>query len=164
MSRKAREASMRRINPRARSCSLLPSIDRELGFDEIAVVTRAGQAKALGLKLKGHLGIGADADVAIYSVNPETTDPARKYKTVRKAFRNAAYTIKGGIIAARNGEIGRHLNGATIWLDVQVSEPYKIATAMKNRFKEYWTVNYENYPVEDRYLLVQKPVQVKANV
>jgi formylmethanofuran dehydrogenase subunit A len=35
-------------------------------------MTRAGQAKALGLKNKGHLGVGADADIAIYNLNPET--------------------------------------------------------------------------------------------
>ncbi|PIU60169.1 formylmethanofuran dehydrogenase subunit A, partial [Candidatus Bathyarchaeota archaeon CG07_land_8_20_14_0_80_47_9] len=72
MSKKAREATLRRINPRARSKSLLPSIERELGFYEIAVVTRAGQARALGLHNKGHLAVGADADIAIYNVNPET--------------------------------------------------------------------------------------------
>ncbi|NIQ05587.1 MAG: formylmethanofuran dehydrogenase subunit A, partial [Candidatus Korarchaeota archaeon] len=78
MSKKAREATARRINRRARSRSLLPSIDRELTFYEIAIMTRAGQAKALGLKNKGHLGIGADADIAIYDMNPETTDPSKK--------------------------------------------------------------------------------------
>jgi len=30
-----------------------------------------GSSQALGLKNKGHLGVGADADVAIYNVNPE---------------------------------------------------------------------------------------------
>jgi formylmethanofuran dehydrogenase subunit A len=40
-------------------------------------MTRAGQAKALGLKNKGHLGVGADADVAIFNINPETLDIAK---------------------------------------------------------------------------------------
>ena len=76
MSSQARKETLKKVNPRARSKSLLPTIDRELDFYEIAIMTRVGQAKALGLKEKGHLGVGADADVAIYKINPELTDPS----------------------------------------------------------------------------------------
>ena len=164
MSRKAREATLNKINPRARNRSLLSSIDRELDPYEIAVVTRAGQAKALGLRNKGHLGVGADADVAIYDINPETTDLSKKYKTLRRAFKSAAYTIKHGKIVARNGEILQHVEGATMWLDVQVSDPVEITEEMKRRFREYWTVEYENYPVTENYLEVSHPITIKADV
>jgi len=164
MSRKAREATLKRINPRARSRSLLPSIDRELSLYEIAIMTRAGQAKALGLKSKGHLGVGADADIAIYNVNPEKTDPSRKYKALRKAFKRAACTIKDGRIVVKNGEVLKHVEGATMWLDVQTSEPIRISDEMKRRFREYWTVEYENYPVAEDYLEVSNPIAVKASV
>ena len=164
MSRKARQATLKKINPRAESRSLLPSTNRELSFYEIAIMTRAGQAKALGLEDKGHLGIGADADVAIYALNPENIDPSKKHKTVRRAFENAAYTIKGGKIVAKKGEILRHVEGATMWLDVQVSEPIKITEEMKRRFRDYWTVEYENYPVTENYLEFSHPVTIKADV
>jgi formylmethanofuran dehydrogenase subunit A len=164
MSQKARHATLAKINPRAKNKSLLPSIDQELGFYEIAVMTRAGQAKALGLKGKGHLGIGADADIAIYNINPETDDPAKKYKTVRKAFARANYTIKSGEIVAKEGKILRHVNGATIWLDVQTSEPLAITDEMKRRFKKYWTVEFENYPVTENYLKTSHPIDVKASI
>jgi formylmethanofuran dehydrogenase subunit A len=164
MSRKAREATMKRINPRARSRSLLPSITREMGFYELAIMTRAGQARALGLEDKGHLGVGADADIAIYNVNPETTDPARKYKTVRKAFKHAAYTIKNGEIVVKNDEIIKHVEGATVWLDVQTSERAETTEEMKRKFREYWTVEYENYPVTEEYLEISHPKTLKADV
>ncbi|MGA9388649.1 MAG: formylmethanofuran dehydrogenase subunit A [Candidatus Bathyarchaeia archaeon] len=164
MSKKAREATMKRINHRARSKSLLPSITRELGFYEIAIVTRAGQAKALGLENKGHLGVGADADIAIYNVNPEKIDPARKYKTARRAFKHAAYTIKGGEIVVKNDEIFKHVEGATMWLDVRTSEPVKITDDMKRKFREYWTVEYENYPVTEDHLEISHPKTLKADV
>ena len=164
MSKKAREASMKRINPRARNQSLLSSIERELSFYEIAIKTRAGQAKALGLKNKGHLGVGADADIAVYDVNPEKTDPSRKYRSVRKAFRKAAYTIKGGEIVSRNGEIVRHVDGSTMWLDVKISEPAEVTDDLKKRFKEYWTVEFENYPVASECLKVSNPIPVEATV
>lgn len=164
MSKKAREASMKRINPRARNLSLLSSIDRELTFYEIAIKTRAGQARALGLKNKGHLGVGADADIAVYDVNPEKTDPSRKYRSVRKAFRKAAYTIKGGEIVSRNGEIVRHVDGSTMWVDVKVSEPTEVKDDLKKRFKEYWTVEFENYPVANECLKASNPIPVEAAV
>ena len=137
ISQEARNASLKNIHKRARSRSLLPSISRELSFNEIAVITRAGQAKALGLKNKGHLGLGADADIAVYKINPETTDPSKMYKKVRKAFRNTVYTVKGGEIVSKNGQILNHMNGSTMWLDVKVSEPFKIDEAMKRKFREY---------------------------
>ncbi|MEM3566171.1 MAG: formylmethanofuran dehydrogenase subunit A [Candidatus Bathyarchaeia archaeon] len=164
MSRKAREATLKKINPKARSRSLLLTIDRELGFYEIAIVTRAGQAKVLGLKNKGHLGVGADADIAIYNFNPETMDPSKKYKAVRRAFKRAAYTIKSGQVVVKDGEVLRHVDGATMWLDVQTSEEAKITEEMKRRFKEYWTVEFENYPVSEDYLAISQPITVKADV
>jgi formylmethanofuran dehydrogenase subunit A len=164
MSRKAREATMKRINPRARNRSLLPSITRELGFYELAIMTRAGQARALGLEGKGNLGVGADADIAIYNVNPETTDPARKYKTVRRAFKHAAYTIKGGEIVVKTDEIIKHVEGATVWLDVQTSERAETTEEMKRKFREYWTVEYENYPVTEEYIEISHPKTLKADV
>ncbi|MEM3770228.1 MAG: formylmethanofuran dehydrogenase subunit A [Candidatus Bathyarchaeia archaeon] len=164
MSRKAREATLKKINPKARSRSLLPTVDRELGFYEIAIVTRAGQAKALGLKNKGHLGVGADADIAIYNFNPEITDPSKKYKSLRRAFKRAAYTIKGGQVMVKDGKVLKHIDGATMWLDVQTSEEAKITEEMRRRFKEYWTVEFENYPVSEDYLAISKPITVKAEV
>ena len=144
--------------------SLLPSITRELSLYDIAIVTRAGQAKALGLPNKGHLGVGADADVAIYNVNPETIDIARKYKPVRRAFGSAAYTIKDGQVVVKEGEVVQHADGRTMWVDVKTTEQIKIDEDMKRRFKEYWTVEYDNYPVTDHYLKIQEPITVRADV
>ncbi|MGB9959904.1 MAG: formylmethanofuran dehydrogenase subunit A [Candidatus Bathyarchaeales archaeon] len=166
MSWKAREATLKKINPKARSRSLLPSIDRELSLYEIAIVTRAGQAKALGLGDKGHLGVGADADIAIYNLNPETLGPSKDYDAIIKAFKNAAYTIKGGEIVVKDGEVVKHVDGATMWTDVKICEPCEIEVdaEMQKRFREYWTVEYENYPVTEDYLAVSRPITVKADV
>jgi len=35
---------------------------------------------------------------------------------------------------------------------------------MKRKFREYWTVEYENYPVIENYLEVSHPIIVKARV
>src|SRR5512136_2722890 len=136
ISKKAREASLKRINGRARSRSILPSMDRELSLSDIAIVTRAGQAKALGLKNKGHLAVGADADIAIYNVNPEEIDIAKKYKPVRRAFRNTAYTIKDGKIVVKDGEVVQNADGKTMWVDVETTEKIQVDDDMRNRFKQ----------------------------
>jgi formylmethanofuran dehydrogenase subunit A len=163
-SKKARMATLKNCHKKAQKRSLLPTLDRELSLYELAIMTRAGQAKALGLKNKGHLGVGADADIAIYDINPETTDIARKYKPARRAFGNAAYTIKDGRIVVKDGEVVQHADGRTMWLDVKTAEPVQVDDEMKRRFKEYWTVEYDNYPVMDHYIKVPDPITIKADV
>jgi formylmethanofuran dehydrogenase subunit A len=164
ISRGAREKVFRKINKRARKKSLLPSIDRELSLYELAIVTRAGQAKALGLKQKGHLGVGADADVAIYNINPERADPSKKFVAARKAFERAAYTIKSGEIVVKDGEIVKPVFGKTYWVDVKTSMPHDVNDDIKKKFREYWTVEYENYPIREGFLHAPAPVTVKAEV
>ena len=163
-SRKARMALLKRCHKKAQKKSLLPSIKRERSLYEIAIMTRAGTAKSLGLTSKGHLGVGADADVSVYNLNPETTDIAQNPKTVREAFSNAAYTIKDGVIVVKDGEVVQTVDGKTMWLDVNTAEQLQVDENMKRRFKEYWTVEYENYPVFDHYVKVSDPITVKADV
>jgi formylmethanofuran dehydrogenase subunit A len=164
-SKKSRAATLAKCNKRAQKKSLLPSIDRELSLYELAIMTRAGTAKALGLTTKGHLGVGADADVAIYKINPEKLDIAQKYHTARKAFRGAAYTIKDGVIVVKDGEVADGtVPGRTIWLDVQTKDPCKIDDEMKRKFKDYWSIEYENYPVGDHYVKVPDKLTIKASV
>jgi formylmethanofuran dehydrogenase subunit A len=164
ISQVAREKTMKKINKKARRNSLLPSIGREYSLYEIAIVTRAGQAKALGLRQKGHLGIGADADIAIYNLNPEVIDPSKKYKKLRRAFKKAAYTIKDGEIVVKDGEIVKSVEGKTFWVNVNTKAPAEVNADMKRRFRDYWTVEYENYPVSEKYLTMSAPISVKAAI
>jgi formylmethanofuran dehydrogenase subunit A len=165
MSKKAREKMMTKINKKARSKSLLSTIDREYTPYEIAIATRAGQAKALGLSNKGHLGIGADADLAIYSLNPEKTDLSKLPRGIRRAFRNAAYTIKAGQIVVKNGEVVKSTQGKTFWVNVETKNaPAEVFSACQEDFKKYYTVQYENYKVPEHHLAVSAPIQVQAEV
>jgi formylmethanofuran dehydrogenase subunit A len=89
MSKKAREYLLKTSHKKATSGSTLSDIDRELTFNEIAIMTRAAAARLLGLKDKGHLGIGADADVAIYNFDP-ALNPSDNHVAIQKAFSNTA--------------------------------------------------------------------------
>ncbi len=164
-SKKAREATLAKCHKSAKRKSLLPSIDRELSLYEIAIMTRAGTAKALGLPNKGHLGVGADADIAIFNINPETQDIAQKFRTARKAFANTAYTIKDGTVVVKDGQVvNGQVPGRTLWVDSQTKDPCEIDEEMKRRFKEYWTIEYENYAVTDHYVKVSDKLSIKASV
>ncbi|MFL5862419.1 MAG: formylmethanofuran dehydrogenase subunit A, partial [Solirubrobacteraceae bacterium] len=67
MDRGFREDQIGGANSRAiRRTALRDGVDRESTLNEIAIIPRAGPARRLGLRDKGHLGVGADADVTIY--------------------------------------------------------------------------------------------------
>ena len=67
MDREFRNEQIGRVNKQAmKRTVLLDDLDREYTLEEIAIITRAGPARLLGLRDKGHLGVGADADITIY--------------------------------------------------------------------------------------------------
>ncbi|MCK4477606.1 formylmethanofuran dehydrogenase subunit A [Candidatus Bathyarchaeota archaeon] len=165
MSQKARIAIMEKISKRARRRALLPAIDREYTLYEIAVATRAGQAKALGLKNKGHLGVGADADITIYDLDPEKTNLSKHPKRIRRAFKSAAYTIKNGEVVVKNGEIIKSVSGKTYWVNVKASPSLlELEPELQKVFEEYYTVKYENYLVPEHHLATAAPIPIQAKV
>lgn len=164
MSKYARQKILEKINSKARKRCLLNSIEREYDFYDIAISTRAGTAQALGLKEKGHLGLGADADISVYNINPEKIDPSKEYNVIEKAFCQAAYTIKDGEIVAINGEIVKSIMGRTHWVDIKTREPHEDEDDFKKQFTDYWTVQYENYALPKDYLHNAAPIQIKAEV
>ncbi len=165
MSRKARDDVMKKINKKARRKALLSLLDREYTLYEVAIATRAGQAKALGLKDKGHLGVGADADIAIYNLDMEKSNLAKQPVVIRRAFKNAAYTIKNGEIVVKNGEVVKSVNGKTYWANVKSSPSLlEIEPELQKVFEEYYTVKYENYLVPEHHLAVAAPIPIQAKV
>ena len=67
-------------------------------------MTRAGPARMLGLAHKGHLGPGADADVAIYAPDPDK----------RRMFALPRYVLKAGAIVLDGGEPREIPDGKTL--------------------------------------------------
>ena len=56
--------------------------------------------------------------------------------------------------SSKTAKSSGNVDGRTMWLDVQTKEPCQIDEDMKSKFKQYWTVEYDNYPVYDHYLKV----------
>jgi formylmethanofuran dehydrogenase subunit A len=148
MDREYRRETLKKVNPKAIAKTSLPDQDREYSLFEIAIVTRAGPARILGLKHKGHLGIGADADVTVYD----------KHEDKEKMFANPRYVIKEGQVIVEDGHIRQETYGKTVF----VSPKYDIAIEKDIRefFKKYYTIEFENYPVQQEHYLL-RPHEVK---
>lgn len=96
MSKTVRDEQMKKANPRAMKHSPLRDLTREMTLGDIAVITRAGPARVLGLEHKGHLGPGADGDVTIY--HDLAADPQRMFESPR-------YVIKAGRVLVDDGDL-----------------------------------------------------------
>lgn len=101
MDREYRREQLGGVNPRILKHCNLPDLDREYSLYDIAIITRAGPAKILGLVNKGHLGIGADADVTVY-----TPDANRE-----TMFAWPEMVIKQGEVLVENGEFRNSAKG-----------------------------------------------------
>jgi formylmethanofuran dehydrogenase subunit A len=146
MDRDHRSEVLEGVHRRARTHSSLKDLDREYSLYEIVIITRAGPARSLGLRGKGHLGPGADADIAIY---PELADP-------KEMFAHPSYVIKDGEIVARDGRIVLDKPGRTFY--VVPGYDRQIESAIRDDFGKYYTVSFENYPVQLEHYLPRREV------
>ena len=112
---------------------MLDGLAREYTLGEIAIVTRAGPARLLGLKNKGHLAPGADADVTMYA---NDTDRAKMFATPR-------YVIKAGSLVVEDGQLRRAPAGRR--LAVRPEYDAAVTTDVKRFFDQYACVAFENY-------------------
>jgi formylmethanofuran dehydrogenase subunit A len=147
MDRSFREDQLGRANQRAiRRTALLDGLDREYTLNEIAIITRAGPARRLGLRDKGHLGIGADADVTIYHDRADRED----------MFATPRYVIKGGELAVEDGDLRRSDDG--LLLSSHAAFDPEVSRVLEPLFGQRYTVAFEHYPVRDRAL--REPARV----
>jgi formylmethanofuran dehydrogenase subunit A len=131
-----RKEQLARIAPRALKRIVLPELNREYTLYEIAIITSAGPARALGLPQKGHLGAGADADVAVYNDD----------KDVARMFAYPRYVLKGGEVVIEEGEIRKTVEGRGIV--VRPDYDPKVEDFIRPLFQQYYTMSFDNYPVE----------------
>ena len=137
MDRDFRAEMLARIHPAAARHSGLAGISREYTLSEIAILTRAGPARALGLAERGHLGPGAAADIAVYA---EDRDRERM-------FGNPVLVLKDGRIVVREGRIVAELRGATN--TVRPEHDPAIAGRIERFFAEHMTVRLRHFKVSD---------------
>ncbi len=140
MDRTYRQDILKTCHPEVRQRCTLGDLDREYTLNEIAIITRAGPARILGLADKGHLGPGADADITIYT-------PHENKETM---FELPRMVIKSGRVIVEQGEIRDPLNGKT--LHVQPDYDHDVESDIQTWFEKYYSIRWRNYPVDLSYL------------
>jgi len=158
MDKSFRDDMFQKINADAQSQSILPSLSREYTLDDIAILTRAGPARSLGLKDRGHLGAGASGDITVYQDNPD-----------REAmFATPELVFKGGELIVKNGKVVKVVQGAT-----HVARPdydKGIEKSLKDYFDRFHTMALDNFKVSDEEIvtgdkgaLVVQPTAERVN-
>ncbi len=132
-----RRDMMQKIHPDAQKASILASIEREYSLYEIAIMTRAGPARSLGLADRGHLAPGAWGDVTVYK---DDEDREAMFTTPEYVFKNGDLIVKGG-------KIVKAVQGAT-----HVARPQfdaGIEKSLRDYFDRYHTISLDNFKVGD---------------
>jgi formylmethanofuran dehydrogenase subunit A len=138
MDRTVRDDHLKQANPKFLAGSALADgLAREFTLNEIAIVTRAGPARLLGLRAKGHLGVGADADVTIYSRDPD----------IAKMFSTPRYVVKAGSIIVEEGQLRRAPPGQRLRLAPGYDDAF--VRDLRRHFDAHSSVSFDNYPVRD---------------
>jgi formylmethanofuran dehydrogenase subunit A len=125
------------LHPEAQKASHLGSLDREYTLYEIAIMTRAGAAKLVGLADRGHLGIGGAADITVY------TDDADR----EKMFSTPDYVFKDGTMVVKDGNLIE-----VTWGTTHVVKPeydISIEKSLKPYFDKYHTQKMGNFKISD---------------
>jgi formylmethanofuran dehydrogenase subunit A len=138
MDRTVRDDRLKQLNQKFLAGSALADgLDRQYTLNEIAIVTRAGPARLLGLRAKGHLGPGADADVTVYVRDPD----------IAKMFATPRYVVKGGSLVVEEGQLRRAPAGSRLRLAPGYDDA--VLRDLRKHFQAYSTVSFDNYPVRD---------------
>jgi len=135
MDKSFRNDMFAKLNLDAQAMSTLTSIDREYSLYEIAIMTRAGAAKLVGLHDRGHLGVGAGADITVYTDNPDR----------EKMFSKPDYVFKDGELVVKDGQVVKVTWGHTHTVKPEFDRG--IEKDLKQYFDQYHTMNMENFKV-----------------
>ena len=142
MDREFRNEAIRRVNQQAmKRTILLDDLDREYTLEEIAIITRAGPARRLGLRDKGHLGVGADADITIYDDRDDREE----------MFAAPRYVIKDGRAIVEDGELREAPPGRLLRAGVEYDP--SIEPMLEAQFADHYSVQFASYPVREPWLL-----------
>ncbi len=139
MSRDYRREVLKRLPEKLRTVCTLPDLEREYSLSEIAIVTRAGPARMLGLPHKGHLGIGADADVTVYTPGSD----------LKLMFELPRYVFKAGDMVVEQGEIRVVPFGPS--LAVRPAYDEAAVPHIREWFEGAYSLAFDNYAVGPEY-------------
>lgn len=137
MDKPFRDEAFAKLNLDAQAMSNLTSIEREYSLYEIATMTRAGAAKLIGLGDRGHLGIGAAADITVYTEQDDK----------EAMFSKPSYVFKDGELVVKDGEIIK-----VVWGKTHTAKPAYdkgVEKGLKEYFDNYHTIQLDNFKISN---------------
>jgi len=137
MDRTFRNEVLSRIHPEAQKMTTLASINREYTLEEIAIMTRAGAAKLIGLKDRGGLSPGNWADITVYTDNPNR----------EQMFEKPDYVFKDGELVVVDGTVV-HVKWGTTHVVKPDFDP-SVEKGLQEYFDRYLTMKLGNFKISD---------------
>jgi formylmethanofuran dehydrogenase subunit A len=137
MDKPFRDEAFAKLNLDAQAMSNLTSIEREYTLYEIATMTRAGAAKLIGLGDRGHLGIGAAADITVYTEQDDK----------EAMFSKPSYVFKDGELVVKDGEIIK-----VVWGKTHTAKPTYdkgVEKGLKEYFDQYHTIQLDHFKIDN---------------
>jgi formylmethanofuran dehydrogenase subunit A len=137
MDRSFRNDRLEQLHPDAQAMTTLKSLKRQYSLHEIAILTRAGPARLLGLSDLGHLGVGARADITVYRDLPDR----------ERMFSAPEYVFKDGEVVVRDGRVV-----AVSWGRYHTVRPAYdrgIEKRLADHFSRYQTIRAEHLRISD---------------
>ena len=137
MDRSFRNEAFAKLNLDAQAMSNLNSLNREYSLYDIAIMTRAGAAKLIGLNDRGHLSVGAGADITVY------TDQANR----EAMFAKPDYVFKDGELVVKDGKIVK-----VVWGTTHTTKPsfdIGVEKDLKDYFNQYHTMQLDNFKINN---------------
>ncbi len=148
MDRGRRAEALAKLPAKVRDRCPLGDLPREYSLNEIAIITRAGPARMLGMTHKGHLGPGADGDVTIY--RPDS-DKERMFSLPR-------YLIKGGQVVLDDGDLRESADGSL--LHVAPERDGLAEAEIADWFNHRSSIRFANYGMGDDEVANTRRVEV----
>ena len=137
MDKSYRNERLATIHRGAAAMSTLGSLDREYTLYEIAIMTRAAPARSLGLTDRGHLGLGAAADITVY----------KEHKDRERMFSQPQFVFKDGELVVKNGKVIRSLMAVPMWSGRTTIR--RIDRILRPHLEKYHTLGWENRKLRD---------------
>ncbi len=138
MDRGARDAALARVNPKFLAGSALQDgLAREYTLGEVAIITRAGPARLLGLHHKGHLGAGADADITLYD----------RQDDIAAMFASPRYVFKAGELVVEEGHLRRAPTGRRLYLAPGYDDA--VVPGVREHFNRWSSVPFDGWAITD---------------
>ena len=137
MDKSFRNDMLATIHPEAQKMTTLATIDRKYSLQEIAILTRAGAAKLVGLEDRGSLAEGAWADITVY-----TEDADRE-----KMFEKPDYVFKDGELVVVDGKVVH-----TKWGTTHIVRPdwdSSVEKDLQKYFDRFMTMKVGNFKISD---------------